>query len=60
MELTDQEVKVLRDFLWKFNYALAAFFRECPRPSPNEEYAPRMKREDVVRFLSKFNLEWVL
>jgi len=56
MELTDDEVKILREFLWKFRYALSAFLRECPRPSSDQEYKRRMEHDEVVLMYSKFEL----
>lgn len=56
MELSIKETEILKEFLWKFRFALSAFLREQPRESPDQDYKRRMEYEEVVLMYSKFEL----
>ena len=54
--LTAMEAQILKQFLWLFKYALAAYLRESPRPSPQHEYLRRMEDPEAQELFRKFGL----
>lgn len=59
MNLSDKEVKILKEFLYYFRYSLSAYLREAPRPSSDEQYQRRMTPEEAKELWTKLDLPGV-